>query len=1109
MPRLSSRQTWFAAVSALCAWWPISAGGQDSVRRDRSVTSPRLVTLDLSDVPLREALHAVARQSGVSLIYANSTVPLERRVSLHVQAASVEDALRDALRETDAEPRETASGQVMLVRRSAGPASVRRERVLAGSIGGRVIDTAVGAAVVRATVTLDGARRTTTDDDGRYRFADVPAGAHVVEIRRIGYAPVSRSVTVSDGVATTADFVLTRVASQLDEVVMTVTGPQRRLEVGNAIGRIQADSVMRDAPVTSLSDLINARVPGTQVVVGNGFSGSTARVRIRGLNSVTVGNDPLLIIDGARVENSATVYAGYGFSSGRMNDLNPQEIESVEIVKGPSAATLYGTDAANGVIIVKTKRGRAGRTSWNTYAESGIIQQPARFPDNYYSWGHNTTTGAIQQCTLMLSSAGTCVIDSLTTFNPLMFAETSPIGTGSRQQVGVQASGGVAQFTYFLGGQYEGETGFLRMPAMEQARITAERGGAPIPAEQVRPNGLAKINVRGNAGAALSPNADVNLSLGILSSETRLPGNGVFSAGYFGTGYRTAQDGWNGLYSRPGEIFSLRNSERTTHSMNSLTGTWRPSSWLSTRATGGFDFSSTQLDALQKRNEGPPGAGRNGRRINSRTNVGQYTVDVGASGTFNPRSDLVSRTSVGLQYNRRQLGVTTATGSNLAVGSETLTGAAVVSGTEKTVESVVAGAYVEQSLRFADRLFLTAALRADGGSAFGRNFRTARYPKASISWLVADQREGALNSLRVRSAFGASGVQPGSTASLALIALAPAIVDGVNVTGARLSAVGNPTLKPERQTELEAGVDVELANRRIRVEATYYDRLSRDALIDRPLSSEIGLTSRQENIGSVRNRGVEGLLALTVIDSRRLIWEVSFNGSVNRNRLEEIGPGIAFIGGDTFLRSMQGYPLFSRFARPILGFADANHNGIVEASEMQVGDTLVYVGESSPPRQFTASSSLTLFDGSIRIATQFDYRGGNRMSNFTELNRCASVFSSCRADNDPSAPLADQASAMGYNTPAFGRTFYGFFPDGSFTRWRELSLSYALPTTAASWLRAQTARVTITGRNLRLFTAYPGVDPEVNAGIGFNEGYLDNPTPPPARYLLLRVNLGL
>src|SRR5260221_340351 len=189
---------------------------------------------------------------------------------------------------------------------------------------------------------------------------------------------------------------------------------------------------------------------------------------------------------------------------------------------------------------------------------------------------------------------------------------------------------------------------------------------------------------------------------------------------------------------------------------------------------------------------------------------------------------------------------------------------------------------------------------------------------------------------------------------------------------------------------------------------TYYDRLSRDALIDRPLSSELGIASRQENIGSVRNRGVEGLLSLTAVENHRLTWDMSVNGSLNHNRLEEIGAGIAFIGGSPNSRSMQGYPLFSRFARPILGFADANRNGIIEASEIQVGDGLAYVGQSFPPKQLTVSSSLTLLGGDLNIATQFDHRGGNRIVNFNESNRCSITFNDCRAVNDPGTPLADQ-----------------------------------------------------------------------------------------------------
>jgi hypothetical protein len=408
-----------------------------------------------------------------------------------------------------------------------------------------------------------------------------------------------------------------------------------------------------------------------------------------------------------------------------------------------------------------------------------------------------------------------------------------------------------------------------------------------------------------------------------------------------------------------------------------------------------------------------------------------------------------------------------------------------------------------------DRLFLTAALRADGGSAFGRDFQTAIYPKASVSWIVAEQRTGWLNGARLRAAYGASGVQPGSTAALPLVTVAPAFVDGVAASGARLGTIGNPDLKPERQTEIETGADLELIHGRLRVEATYYDRLSRDALINRPLSSEFGIAARQENIGSVRNRGVEGMLSATAVDNPSVTWNVSLNGSVNHNRLERIGAGISFIGPNPLARSREGFPLVSAFAMPILGFADANHNGIIEETEVTVGDSLVYLGPTLPPRQLTAASALTLLHGRLRLSTQFDYRGGHKISNFSEANRCSLFIGDCRAVNDPSAPLDAQANAVALNSNLLGHTLFGYVEDASFTRWRELSLTYTLPARVAHGLRAQSANVTLTGRNLHLFTRYSGIDPETNDTVGLVEGYGGNPAPPPSRYWLLRVNLGL
>jgi TonB-linked SusC/RagA family outer membrane protein len=1094
---------------------PLARAQESAVPRTTAVDRvplARRITLDLTDVPLRDALKAVASQGGVSLIYASSTVPLDRRISLQLRAASVEEALRGALRGTEVDVRETSSGQLMLVRRTARADSAdSKSPVQAGGVAGRVTDAASNAPVIRAIVSLDGTRRQAmTDESGQYRFIDVPPGLHTVEVRRLGYAPAVRSVTVADGATLAADFTLAPVASRLTEVVTTVTGPQRRLEVGNVIGAIDAESVVRDAPVTSLSDLLNARVPGTQVILNNGLTGTSPRIRIRGVNSQTVANDPLLVVDGIRVENSTGGRgSGYGQTAGRLNDLNPEEIESIEIVKGPSAATLYGTDAANGVIVVTTKRGRQGRATWNTYVEGGRIDQPTRFPDNWYGWGHSLTTGVVQQCVLTQVADRLCVIDSVTTFNPLMNAEVTPFGTGRRAQTGLQVSGGVGGFNYFAAGEYEAETGVLEMPAIDRARIALERGGVDIPNEQLHPNALHKVSLRANAGTTLGSNAELNVSSGLVRNEVRLVGEDMMFAGILGPGYRTAQNGYLSLLAQPGESFAVRNTESVTHYITSASTTWRPLGWLSARATAGLDFSSTFLDDLQRRNEGRFGAGRDGRRLNRRTDVSQYTADAGASALFTVRPRLTSRTSVGAQYNRRLLQATGTIGTNLTPGAETVTGAAIITGEERNVETVVAGSYAEQTFGFAERLFLTAALRADGGSAFGRDFRTAIYPKASASWIAAEQRTGWLNGARLRLAYGASGVQPASTASLPLVTVAPAFVDGAAVTGARLGAIGNPELKPERQTELETGADLELADGRVRVEATYYDRLSRDALINRPLASEFGLASRQENIGSVRNRGIEGMVSLTPIASRGVTWDVSLNGSVNRNRLERIGEGIAFIGANTASRSKQGYPLFSAFALPILGYADANGNGIIEESELTVGDTMEYLGPSLPPRQLSLSSSVTVLGGRLRLSTQFDHRGGNLTTNYTNINRCSLFIANCRAVNDATAPLADQANAVAFNSARLGHTYYGYTENASFTRWRELAVTWTLPGALVRQLHAASATLTVTGRNLRLFTRITGLDPETNDVPDGGEGYGGNPTIPPSRYWLLRLNLGL
>ncbi|MGH7357651.1 MAG: TonB-dependent receptor plug domain-containing protein, partial [Candidatus Rokuibacteriota bacterium] len=622
------------------------------VRRTSILRRP--LALDLNGVSVKEALAAISRQAGLDLVYADDIVSLAAPVYLRAERITVAAALTDVLLDAGVDVVFSRDGRATLVRRM--PAA----RLRVGTLTGRVTDRTSGQPVVAAQVSALGTGLARlTGEDGRYTIPNVPAGTVQVQARRIGYESQTQSVTVADGATATLDFALAPAASRLEDVVVTVTGEQRRLEVGNVIGTINADSVVREAPITSLSDLINARVPGVQVLQTSGASGVSPRIRIRGLSSLSVGlffgvlapeDVPLLVVDGVRADNSqGGVGAAFGLASGRFNDLNPEEIESIEIVKGPSAATLYGTDAANGVIVVKTKRGQPGRARWNVYAENGILDVPAEFPDNYFSWGTNLTTGVVQQCRLAQKAAGACRIDSLATFSPLNNSETRPFARGSRQQYGAQVSGGVAQFTYFLSGEYQQETGILKMPAAEVQRVTALRGGEPVPEEQIRPNALERINVRGNVNATLGPTADVGLSVGYVSGDTRALGSFSMRAGLGGPGVRNALDGW--VFDRPGEVFGMRNEERDSRFTTSARANWQPLSWLTTRGTVGLDFGSHFLDVLQRRGEGPAAQSGQGIRILGRFETKLYSVDLGASASFKPWERLTSRTSVGAQYN--------------------------------------------------------------------------------------------------------------------------------------------------------------------------------------------------------------------------------------------------------------------------------------------------------------------------------------------------------------------------------------------------------------------------------------------------------------------------
>jgi hypothetical protein len=294
------------------------------------------------------------------------------------------------------------------------------------------------------------------------------------------------------------------------------------------------------------------------------------------------------------------------------------------------------------------------------------------------------------------------------------------------------------------------------------------------------------------------------------------------------------------------------------------------------------------------------------------------------------------------------------------------------------------------------------------------------------------------------------------------------------------------------------------------VELTYYNKLSHDALISRPLAPSLGTSasSRFENLGSVRNRGFEYTLTAQIIESRPIAWDATLTGSTNQNRVMTLGEGVVPIS-DFFAhtRVLAGYPIYGYWERPILGFSDANGDGVIGENEVQIGDTAVYIGASTPTREMSLNMGVTLFNNRLRFAAQFDHRSGFKRFDGTEEERCQTI-GNCRALNDPSAPLADQAAAVAARSAALGHTAAGYIVNASFTKLRELSATYYLPASISSAFRGHDVSITVAGRNLATWTNYPGIDPETNTALTSDQQPMDYYITPLQRYWLVRINAG-
>jgi TonB-linked SusC/RagA family outer membrane protein len=964
--------------------------------------------------------------------------------------------------------------------------------------------------------------------DGKLLLRGVSVGPHQVRVLRVGYAEQKKDVTVTNQGSVAVEFTLSQVAISLTPVVTTATGETRRVELGNSVSTIDAGKLTESSPIANMNDLLNARAPGVLVTPGM-QTGTGARVRIRGTSSLSLGNDPIYIIDGIRMSsgNGTSLFTGDNNPT-RVGDINPEEIENIEIVKGPSAATLYGTDAANGVIVITTKKGRAGAAQWNVFGESGQLQDRNPYPLNYTIAGHTPGLTAYRECALPLISAGTCVKDSVRIYSPLHDPGATPIGNGYRAEAGVGVRGGSDQVRYNVQASREQETGIFKLPDFEYVMLDSMK--QPLRPWVTRPNALDRTAVRANLSFAPNQTLDISVSSGFTTIDQRLLQSsnataGIGSQGFGGPGYST--NGFVAVTGTPLHGYrawtpAYTYQEKVEQGINRFIGSvnvnWRPTSWLQNRLDAGNDLTDRLEDNLLFRGEGPPISAtyRNGFVTSGRADIRTITANLSSTATWNPRPWLNSKTTVGIQYTDFKQYQNSASGTDLPPGTQTANAGATPGASQSTTLTRTLGQFIEQVVAINDRFFVTGALRSDQNSAFGTDFQSVIYPKLSASWVISEEPwfkgPKQMDNLRLRFSFGKSGVQPGPNDALRTFAASSPNIRGVDVPAEQFSTIGNPELKPEQSSEIETGFEARFFRGRASIDYTYYYKQNKDALISAIVPPSLGASSSvRQNLGAVRNLGQEILINGQVIDKPWLGFDLTITGSINQNQVLSLGGTPPQIG--TTIRTLQGYPLFGLWARAITGWNDKNKDGILTynadptLNEVFVDTAFSFRGYSAPREFLALTTGFDLLKRKLRITALTDWRGGNRYYNNTERIRCVSR-QNCNGRMNPASSFEEQAMVVGtLNDPS--ATLDGFFQVGEFIKLREVSAQYTLPQTLAASLRARSASLTFSVRNVAKWTRYRGVDPEADfTATGGGDAPSDFQSFGAPTYYILRLNLG-
>ena len=961
--------------------------------------------------------------------------------------------------------------------------AIAQQGIVAGTVVQAGSQAPIEGAQVQVPATGAGA---ITDAAGRFRITGLSGTDVTLQVRRLGFQPMTLQARVGDAAVR---IVLSEATLRLDELVITGTaGAEQRRVIGNAVVTIDAARDLERSAAPNLTSLLQSRAPGVIITPGSGRIGAGPTIQIRGRSSLSLSSEPIVYVDGVRV-NNATGQGPSGSNAGgasfgaqnsqvasRLNDINPEDIERIEIIKGPAAATIYGTEAANGVIQIVTKRGHTGRPQWTAKIEQGAVMfadAEDRIATNY--WRNSTTNEVVPWNAIRQEDdRGTPIFH-----------------TGQTQSYHLGLSGGSPAASYYLSGTFNDDEG-------------------------IEPNNFGtSFNGHGTINIVASDKIDLQASLTYFRGTAHLGADAGLSSMLgiaLGHPLQSATHAANrgfafAPYEVPQRLYD--NVQDINRYTGGLTVNHRPAAWFTHRLIMGIDFTSDDSRALEK--YAPPdlvpyftaaiggaqgAAGRIGQTLRANSFV---TGDYSGTGTFTLAPTVSSATSLGLQVQRKEFKTSSLSGIVFpAPGVETVSGTSTKgTPTQSVTLNTTVGGYAQQRFGWRDRVFVTGALRVDNNSAFGDDFTWVTYPKLSATWVISEEPfwdgiRSRVDAVKLRAAYGQSGQQPATFSALRTVVNAPRANGDPGVTPGSL---GNPDLKPERGEEIEVGFEAGLFDR-LSLDVTYYTRRTRDAILQQEIAPSSGFSGNQTiNIGETSNRGLEVMAILQALTRENFSWEIAGNISTNRDRVEDRG---GLPPGTGLTRDAEGYPIGGFWTKSI---ASADRDPTTHAITNVLCHTTngppvacaqalpVFVGTPTPKllgaitNTFTIGSRLTLHG-------MVDFKRGHKLLNGNDFNRCAANL--CEARYFPERFSTEYLAAI---LPAnIATVLEPFIQDASFVKLREVSASYRIPERWVARGGVSRATFTLAGRNLATWTDYNGIDPEVRLAAAQDQGLIPNLT---------------